>query len=198
MKFHALTFLLLLSNSYTHAQLPGRSPIIFDTGLRDTTHYTNNWKYNWYITKDSDGKFHNQLSRRVKKRDTVHQFFSAHLHNNINGGSYINFCDAAYIKGTLILDFHDLDVQNKLVVTATADSFTCTLKNNPATCGHLGWVKDSISRQQLTLNSLNFTKGNNISGYIHVEYQRHFHSNTTTPSSVDTYHISGYFSVTTQ
>ncbi len=191
-KLPVLLLLLLIAPVCLLSQVPFKSLVRVDTNLRDTTIYAKTWRYNWNISKDETGKFHNSIRRRIRKRDTIHNPITAHCVTNYRERQDIEFCSAYLENGALSFSLRYADGDPGFLISVKNDSITIAKHVSPHCGTHDPYTKSRNCREELVLNKSHYVKGDTLEGYINYKsLQITFSANDLNVPYV--YYLKGYF-----
>ncbi|MES2702200.1 MAG: hypothetical protein V4649_06150 [Bacteroidota bacterium] len=166
-KVTSLSVLIVLCSFIGKAQRVFTSRLTVDAAMRDTFTFQKQWAYNWYLSTDEDGMFSSGISDKVLPADTVHQYFTAAMQTNVQGGYALRYCNAVMRSDTLVLNFAD-------GLPAYASSFSAYMVED-SVCfePHIAYPSATPGRKRtyrvdkalLTLNRRKYLPGDVVMGY---------------------------------
>jgi len=171
------------------------SKVLVNPQMIDSFSFATKWDYSWEVFKDDHtGKFTRNDDQPVMPADTVHLFFTANCTTNVQGGYGIRYCFAEKRKDDLLLSFSD-------GLPAYASVFYSYVKGDsfyfrPGTVYPV-FIRGQqmtyvITKQVLTLNKAHYELGDDMMGYVDVEFVETVSVPNKEPQH-HTFYLRGYF-----
>lgn len=168
--FLLVSLIISGQNSFAQAKY---SKFSVDQKMKDTFSFAKQWDYSWEVFKDdSTGEFTRNNDQPLTPADTVHLFYTANCLTNVQGGYGIRYCFANKNKSIITLTFSDglPAYASKFYFYIKGDSFCFKPKIMYPKRIAGQKVSYQVTKQKLILNNTIYKIGDQIIGYVDVEF----------------------------